>query len=501
MSAARVHADGRRCGAVDEVADVVVVGSGPAGSAVAQVCARAGLEVVVLEEGTAHAPSAHPKSGLRAMAAMYRDLGMSVALGRVIVPYLQGRAMGGTSVVNGGICWRLPDDVWEGWLDADPGLGAAIPLARYREAEDAVVERLGVAPTDPAVAGRKNALLAQGAAALGLDHRPIARNVAGCEGLGRCLQGCPSGRKRSVDRTFLRDATDDGARLYAAVTAQRVELAGGRAVAVRGRTAAGAPAIARARRAVVLAASAIHTPLLLRASGLRAGPTGDGLMAHPGLSVTGRFAEPVHNARGATQGHEVTGLRRAGIKVEALGFDVSILASRVPGVGRAFARRLAELERYAVWGAALRAGARGTVRRVLGHTVVRYALTAEDLALARRSVRILADLLLAAGADEVYPGVPGLPEVVRTPAEAAALEAAPAPALRAAPMSMTHLFGTARMGSDPRAAVVRPDFRHHHVPGLFVADSSVFPSNTGVNPQVAILALARLCGEEVARAA
>ena len=62
-------------------------------------------------------------------------------------------------------------------------------------------------------------------------------------------------------------------------------------------------------------------------------------------------------------------------------------------------------------------------------------------------------------------------------------------------MSMTHLFGTARMGSDPATSVVGLDFQHHDVAGLYVADSSVFPSNTGVNPQIPIMALAQLCAE------
>jgi choline dehydrogenase-like flavoprotein len=63
---------------------------------------------------------------------------------------------------------------------------------------------------------------------------------------------------------------------------------------------------------------------------------------------------------------------------------------------------------------------------------------------------------------------------------------------------MTHLFATARMGSDRTASVVRPDFRHHTIAGLYVADSSVFPSNLGVNPQIAIMALAQLCARSIA---
>jgi len=48
------------------------------------------------------------------------------------------------------------------------------------------------------------------------------------------------------------------------------------------------------------------------------------------------------------------------------------------------------------------------------------------------------------------------------------------------------------MGSAPETSVVRPDFRHVALDGLYVADSSVFPSNIGVNPQIPIMAVATL---------
>ncbi|MCA3015523.1 MAG: GMC family oxidoreductase, partial [Myxococcaceae bacterium] len=349
------------------------------------------------------------------------------------------------------------------------------------------------------VAGAKNLLLAKGAAAMGLAHRPIRRNVAGCRGAGRCLQGCPTGAKASVDRTFLRDAVEHfGATIYTGVTATHVRHERGRALGVSARAAGGAAVTVHARRAVVLAASAIQTPLLLRASGLDRGPVGDGLMAHPGVSVTGRFDAEVNNHLGATQGHEVIGLRHEGLKFEALGFDLSILSSRVPGAGPAFAERLPALSQVAAWGAAVRAGARGRVRRIAGRTVVTYALEVDDVARARRGVRVLAELFLAAGAAEVFPGVAGLPTAITTVAEAAALERDGPLDARAYSMSMTHLFSTARLGSDPTRSVVRPDLRHHDVEGLYVADSSVFPSNTGVNPQVGIMGLAQLCAEHVA---
>ena len=62
--------------------------------------------------------------------------------------------------------------------------------------------------------------------------------------------------------------------------------------------------------------------------------------------------------RGATQGHEVTGLRREGIKFEALGYDMAVAATRLKGVGRELGEQLGRLAHQAHWGAALRAIAR-----------------------------------------------------------------------------------------------------------------------------------------------
>ena len=171
----------------------------------------------------------------------------------------------------------------------------------------------------------------------------------------------------------------------------------------------------------------------------------------------------------------------------------------MPGVGADFARRLAQLDRYAVWGAALRASGRGRVRPGPKRPIVQYSLTDDDVRKARRGVRVLGETMLAAGAIEIYPGVPGFDAVVRDRAHIARFETDGSLLARDYAMSMTHLFGTARMGSDASRSVVRPDFRHHATEALYVADSSVFPGNLGVNPQIAIMAFADLCADSVAR--
>jgi choline dehydrogenase-like flavoprotein len=47
------------------------------------------------------------------------------------------------------------------------------------------------------------------------------------------------------------------------------------------------------------------------------------------------------------------------------------------------------------------------------------------------------------------------------------------------------------MGRDPRTSVVSPSGETHDVPGLYVADSGLFPSSLRVNPMITIMAVAR----------
>lgn len=493
-----VHFDGsRQRGAARLSAEIVVVGSGPAGAAVARTAARGGASVLVVEEGPLVDPADFPADSFTAFARLYRNMGATVLLGRAPIPFVQGRAVGGTSVVNGAISWRLPEDVHAGWLRDDPALAQSLGWDEIVRTTLDVERDLHIEPTDPAIAGPKNLLMAKGADALGLEHRPIHRNVRDCRGLGRCLQGCPIGRKLSMDRSYLPDAVVHGARIVASTRIDRVVVERGQAVGVEGRTASGARFEARATSAVVLCASAIQTPRLLMASGLKHGPVGEGFRCHPGVSVSARFPEPVRAWEGATQGHEVIGLRKEGVKLEALGFGMAMVAARIKGVGSELEKALESMAHSLSWGAAIRADAVGRV----GRWTVRFDLTRDDVGRMRRGVGVLGAMMLAAGADEVTPGVAGWHERVADRATMARFEDEAPWDPRAYAAIVTHMFGTCRMGSDRERSVVRPDFAHHAVERLFVADSSVFPTNTGVNPQTAIIVLATIAARGILRRA
>ncbi|MFW5925171.1 MAG: GMC family oxidoreductase N-terminal domain-containing protein [Myxococcota bacterium] len=490
---------------VTDAADVVIVGTGVGGATAARVLAEAGLDVVLVEEGPKVPEQGFRRDAYSAFKLLWRDLGFQVAEGRGFIPVLQGRAIGGTTVINGAIIHRLPEKIHASWT-TEGAIDDRLSLGELERVYDTMDEELGVAPAPDEVFGQNNALMEQGVAGTGATGNRIQRNVRGCQGSARCTQGCPTGRKQSMHLSYVPRAVAKGARVYATCRVQRVTARGGRAAGVRGRfrdpvTGEAGPELeVEARRAVVVAASAVQTPVLLSASGVgrRSGQVGRRFQSHPGTSVMGVFDEPVNMWFGATQGYECTHYWDERMKFESVSVPLEIAMARVPGYGAALARRVADLGHVAQWGVQVRAETHGRVRgRPQGRPKITYSMLDADVARFKTGVRRLIEMMFAAGAREVYPGVYGLPERLTSVDQAQLLDAIPNDPKRFH-FIMAHLFGTAVMHPDPSRGVVGPDAQSHELPGLYVLDSSIFPTNMGVNPQHTIGAIAWLLSESLA---
>lgn len=252
---------------------------------------------------------------------------------------------------------------------------------------------------------------------------------------------------------------------------------------------------------VIVAAGVVHTPIILRRSGLR-GLVGERFQAHPGTAIVGRFPEPVRMAFGATQGYEVP-QRSRGFKFESLTLPPEMLAARIPGVGRQWQERTANLDHYAQWAAQVRMRAHGRIREGALGAKIDFVPTVEDVARVQTALSEICRMMFLAGAEEVYPGINGVPEILSTIDDVRIVETAK---LKPTDFHLvaSHLFGTAVAGSDPRRSVVDASLESHEKRGLFVMDGSVFPTNLGVNPQHSIMAVvmraAELMGQRVRRA-
>ncbi len=482
--------------------DYVVVGSGAGGSAAAVLLARAGASVAVVEAGPWRDPDDYPSSVYGGLRDMMDDWGSSVTMGRAIWPVVQARLVGGTTVVNSAICVRTPGDIFRQWKDRFGVGGDEMAEAVWRH-QDRVEADLSASEVPAASLGRSNELAIAADRTLGYDGHVMRRYVKGCQGSGQCLQGCKNLRKQSTNLNYLPEVITRGGTILSSAPVERVIFEGKRALGVRGvfadptRTRKGASFEVRAKKAVLIAASATHTPLLLARSGVRSRLVGKFFRAHPGTGVFGVYDEPVDPWFGATQGWASTKFRDdPGLKLETLSLPLDMVAGRWAGGGKELMERIRDFRHAAMWIHAVRAESTGEVKAGLGgRPVVRYTLDRADMERFRKGMRLVADMHVAAGAKAILPGIHGMPFSLR-PDEVKMLDSAPLDPRHYVAV-LSHLFGGAIMGSDPKTSVCDGRGRVHGYEGLLVVDAAVIPTNLGVNPQHTIMGLGMRFAEQL----
>jgi len=496
MTAGAFHSGRDHRGDLTIDCDVVVVGSGAGGATVATELALSGLRVVVLEEG-GRVPSSllgkmRPSESMR---HVWRDGAVTAAIGLGDTPTVNvtmGRCVGGSSVLTGAVCFRIPDPVMAHWT-SELGLDgfSSREMSPYFEHVERAIH---VEEVPASMRSRSTRLLVLGAERKGFEVKPMRRNTDGCNGCGRCNFGCPHEAKMSVDVSYLPRAVAAGADVWSHCLVERVVVKDGRAVGVEGRLlnredgSPGAKVTVRAPR-VVVACGAWHTPLLLMRSGVgHPRWVGCGMTLHPGFRVLARFDEPVEGWKGALQSVYADAFEREGITLTGLFVPTGVLGATMPGVGVEHTRNAAKIGHLAMFGGILHDEGGASVWRSFGREPwVTYRMTDRDRARIPRIATLMAETFFEAGAREVFLPVLGLRGVDADGLRKVRWDKVPGRRIECASQ---HPLGSARMGSSEHNSVVDGDGRVWNVRGLYVADGSILPTSLGVNPQLSIMSVA-----------
>lgn len=457
--------------------EVLIVGSGAGGATTAAVLAEAGIDVLVVEEGSWVEQGSVPPFSLEQMDRQYRSGGVTVALGRPSIAYTEGRCAGGGTEINSGLYRRPAEatlDRWRrGWSIAD------FDTDDFYAACDEIEAALSVQRV-PGAHTPASERLRRGAASLGWAHDEIPRWMTYADGAD-----ATSGQRQSMTRTFLPRAVSAGARLLVDHRVDRLVSDRGHAFRAELTRPDGGPSTVDFEH-VIVCAGAIHTPALLQRSGWR-GLVGKRLAVHPTVKLAARFDEHVN------AGHDVPVHQ---VKEFAPDLSFGGSASHPGLVALALADRwdamrdaVTSWPEIAVYYAAISSEGRGAVRSIPGFRdpLVTYRLTRRDRMLLGRGLARLALTMLAAGAREVYPSFRDAP-IVRRPADLAELTAR-FDATQASVMTV-HLCSTVPMGDDRSIAAADSFGRLHGAENVHVNDASLLPDAPGVNPQASVMAVA-----------
>jgi choline dehydrogenase-like flavoprotein len=420
---------------------------------------------------------------------------MTIALGNVGIPVFSGRAVGGSTVINSGTCYRAPERTFSSWRSRF-GLGADFTpdaLAPYYERVEGMLQ---VTRADAAHLGAIGPIIARGAERLGYSHGPLRRNAPDCDGQGVCCFGCPTGAKRSTDVSYIPEALKRGVKLVTAARVDTIDVVAGRA---RGVTASLGPlrrTLTVKADAVVIAGGALMTPLLLRRNGLGARPSlGKNLSIHPASKVFALFDERVEQWRGIPQGYTIDHFADEGLMFEGASVPFAVASMGVPWTGRRYMELMEQYPHLATFGFMIQDTSRGEVRAGPGGApLILYNMNERDVRLMQRGFETLCAVFQAAGARRVLPLLPGHDEVNTK----AALEELGRSRVRPGDLEVTayHPLGTCRIGEDD-ASCLGPDHELRDAKAVYVCDGSAVPSSLGVNPQMTIMAMALRAAEIV----
>ena len=498
----------------DDVYDVVVIGSGAAGAVLAARLTAQGRTVAVVEAGDyvperydAAAPARpRPHDELDNLLRYYKDAGLQLTDGDCRMSVLQGQCVGGGSVVNNAVCFRMPDHVRSAWA-RDFGARWTVD-GRLDAAYDRVAKELRIAPVTTAVpSGWINPsarFLASGARALGREDalRPCEVNIEACLGCGYCNLACAYLRKRTVLQALLPAAAATGRlRVFAGRRAREI-IVGTTAYRAQGviaePTRGGEPRAIRGRRIAVAAGAVGSSALLGRTTALipLELPVGERFSFNFVSPVHAEYEAPVRAFDGLQMGHYYADdLPRDGFVIETWFSPPAMQSLSLPGWMDELHGNMARYAYYAT--ASPLIGSTASSRVDTRHTPERIwvQLDGNDLDRLKRGLSRTCELF--------FHGTPAPRRVlIGTRKNWSLTRDSFRRAIGAIDsfddlqISTAHPQGGNALSATGRG-VVGPDFKVRHTRDLYVVDASTFPTSLGVNPQWTVMAMADLAAGHV----
>ncbi|KAK7969319.1 hypothetical protein PG988_008392 [Apiospora saccharicola] len=527
-------------------ADVVIVGSGCGGAVCAKVLAEAGHRVLVVDKGYYFPPSQLPmdqESGTRHLFESHGVLNSEDSSTNI----LAGSCWGGGGTVNWSVSLEPEEFVRREW--ADQGL-PFFATGEFQDSLDRVREFMGVSDANIRHNHAAQVLL-DGSRKLGWSAKPTPLNTGGEDHYcGRCNLGCASAGKKGPVVSWLPTAAKAGARFIEGFHASELLFDGPpgstkKAVGLTGTWTArdqdgNVANPKRSRRQVevrinakrvIVAAGSLQSPLFLLRSGLENPHIGRNLHIHPCYQVFGRFDKDIEPWEGGTitavcdEYKDLDG-NGHGVNLETTSMVPYFALSTLPWyTGIDFKLNALQLRSLNCFISLTRDRDSGRVYTDpdSGRPRVEYITSDFDRAHAMVGVVALAKLCYVQGAREIFANLPGLKPFVRSGALASSMaqtsegvdeEVRPGSGSNTLPeddpqfmawlaslkkannkppraaWGSAHQMGTCRMSSGEDAGVVDGRGRVWGTEGLLVADSSVFPSASGVNPMITVMAIA-----------
>ena len=504
--------------------DVLIVGSGPAGSVLAHELRRGGKRVLLLERGSFVIPGSMETRLIDDLIDTRTSMDGSIRI-------RNGLAVGGGSQVNVDLCFAPTSEAIRRKIESWRQSGQIAPmqftqpdLAREYEW---VKRAIGTRSLSEGEINLNNRVLWDGAKLAGLHPKLYNLNTYAPDS-----SPSPVTDKRSAESQLLIAALEDTQNPLGMVPdadVRRVLFDGEgehrRAVGVEVQmrpTISEPGAIADPNnlklstgqvftvhaKTVILSAGALGSPVILLRSGIRNDRIGRGVVLHPSMPIMGRFDHSIDVLNGTEASVYVDDhLADRGYALESMADQPLYAAIMSPGPALHSYEMIKGFRNLAGFGVMLVDTPQSSNRLLLdanGEPQIDYTLSGPDKLRFAEGISEAVRIMFKAGAKEVYlpttetilggqQGATSLvPQIFTSPDQAVAIEKNLHFISNRTMITSAHMQATDKMGSSADNSVVAQDFHVWGTQSLYIVDGSVFPTSVGANPMQSIYTIAKI---------
>jgi choline dehydrogenase-like flavoprotein len=458
----------------------------------------------MIERGNHEIPETFNENEMEMVSRLFQDGAIQAARDFRFTVF-QGSCVGGSTVLNNAVCFKIPEPVLDRWNnELKVGLNKKEVMNSMDKVWDLINTNHMIGDKE---SGNNNGekiklnpggyLFEEGCKKLGYANSPnittsVNANIKGCLGCGYCNIGCQYNKKLSMLTTVLPDIQTkfgkESLEIIAGCEAINLNKVGnnisyvecqfnnGRKIKVKGKT-------------FVVSAGAISSSILLLKSKLDIKNAGLKLSFNVGSQMTAAFPFKVNSFDGLQISHYMQASPNKGFIMESWFNPPMFQSTAMPGWFEDHYNNMKRYNRLACVGLLVgsESNARVNVAGLTGREID-YTPTDKDFKTLLAGLELSGEIMFAAGAESVMPNtfkyyefknkdeVKKLHELIKDPSEIT--------------LGTGHPQGGNILGNSPENGVVNPEFRVFGYDNLFVCDASVFPTSLGVNPQLSVMALA-----------
>ena len=459
---------------------IVIIGSGAGGSVTAKILSEKGHEVLIVEEGQNFTD--HKKVGLSKNLDKWRNYGATpIFSNESIISYAEGKCVGGSTEINGALMWRTPDDVLDKWSkyfeieDLDTN-----NMKKYFEEYEKEMTVNYQDENESNIASKK---LIKAASILNWSTARVKRAQINCKNTNQCPIGCPTGAKRTMKKTYIQKALNNGADLLYNARAEKIKVDRNKAKKILIKNGLG-KRFYISFKYLFVSAGPIQTPLLLKKSGINK-YVGSNFFIHPNIKIAVKFDEKINASKGTMMTRQVNHFQKDGFTIGSSNYSPSYLSIFTSNFGEEGKKFLKDWKNVAMYISLLKVKGTGKINRIpfTDFPFITYKYHKDDKTLIKKSLKKMIQLFFTINAKQILTPLKEKP-LINSIEEFERIENNEN-IFSNLDISSVHGMSSCRMSGDPEKykTPLNGYGKLHGFENIYISDASIIPTSPGINPQ------------------